>query len=177
MSETRTSEYKLNIEQIKRFLPHRAPFLLVDRILEIHPTGDLNDVAGDNKAGTKVIGIKNFTINEPFFQGHFPDYAIAPGVLLIEMMAQVASFSTYPYLRDFLERGDRTFQVFLAGVDNTRFRKPVTPGDTVRVETTVIKTRGKLWMFQCHAMVDGQKVAETELMANLVLLDRKGNPV
>jgi 3-hydroxyacyl-[acyl-carrier-protein] dehydratase len=171
------SEYRLNIEQIRQYLPHRAPFLLVDRILEIHPMGDLGDLSKDDKAGVKVVGIKNFTYNEPFFQGHFPDYAIAPGVLLVEMMAQVASFSIYPYLRDTLARGDCTFQVFLAGVDNTRFRKPVTPGDTVRIETTVTKKRGKLWMFECQSLVDGQKVAEAELMANLVLLDKKGNPL
>jgi 3-hydroxyacyl-[acyl-carrier-protein] dehydratase len=158
------SEYRLGIEQIREFLPHRSPFLFVDRILEIHPAGDLNNTDADDKVGTKVVGLKNYTYNEPFMQGHFPEFSVVPGVLLVEMMAQVACFSVYP----FLKQGQK-FQVFLAGVDQTRFRKPVVPGDTVRVETLVTRKRGKIWMFDATAFVDGQKVAETQLLANLIL--------
>src|SRR6478609_8230282 len=90
-------QYRLNVDQIQKFLPHRQPFLLVDRILEIHPTGDLTDVSPSGKVGTRVVGLKNVSFNEPYFQGHFPGFAILPGVLLIEIMAQVASFSLYPF--------------------------------------------------------------------------------
>src|SRR5690349_1648523 len=85
--------YRLGIEQVRRFLPHRAPFLLVDRILEIHPAGPVTpgDLAA-SKLGSRVVGLKNVTYNEPFFQGHFPQFSIFPGVLMIEAMAQVASF-------------------------------------------------------------------------------------
>lgn len=165
MTENR---YRLNIEQIRTFLPHRMPFLLVDRILEIHPQGDLNDLSPANKVGIKVVGIKNVTYNEPYFAGHFPSFSIVPGVLLVEMMAQVASFSIYPYLEKDIARIARDFQCILVGVDDCRFRKPVIPGDTLRVETVVTKCRGKLWGFSCVAFVEGQKVCEAQLIANLV---------
>jgi 3-hydroxyacyl-[acyl-carrier-protein] dehydratase len=164
--------YLLNVDQIQKYLPHRAPFLLVDRVLEIHPTGDLSDLGPGNKVGTRVSALKNLSFNEPFFQGHFPGFAIMPGVLLIETMAQTASFSLYPY---FLHNsgGDiarlaRSFQCILVGVDSARFRRPAVPGDTLRVETTVTKCRGKLWGFQCTISVDGQRVADADIMANLV---------
>jgi 3-hydroxyacyl-[acyl-carrier-protein] dehydratase len=160
--------FQLNVNQIQRFLPHRSPFLLVDRILEIHPvttSGDSSQpLAG---VGTRVVGIKNVSFNEPYFQGHFPGYAILPGVLIIESMAQVASFSVYPSLVKDIDRLSRDFQCILVGVDHARFRKPVVPGDTLRIETEVVKCRGKLWAFQCTATVDGQKVAEAEILANL----------
>jgi 3-hydroxyacyl-[acyl-carrier-protein] dehydratase len=160
--------YSLNIQQIQRFLPHRTPFLLVDRILEIHPTGPLDAGAPMAELGTKVVGIKNVSFNEPYFQGHFPNYPIVPGVLIVETMAQVASFSVYPNLAKDIDRLSRDFQCILVGVDQARFRKPVVPGDTLRIETEVIKRRGSLWAFWCVAMVNGQKVAEAEILANLV---------
>jgi 3-hydroxyacyl-[acyl-carrier-protein] dehydratase len=166
------SPYRLNIDQIMKFLPHRAPFLLLDRVLEIHPTGDVSDMAPAGKVGTKVVGLKNVTYNEPYFQGHFPGYAILPGVLLIEIMAQTASFSVYPYLfhqaGGNLEALARSFQCILVGVDSARFRRPVVPGDTLKIETVVTKCRGKLWAFQCLITVDGQRVAEADILANLV---------
>ena len=171
MSET---NYRLGIDEIRRFLPHRAPFLLVDRILEIHPVGDLMDLSSEGKVGVKVVGLKNITYNEPQFQGHFPQFSIMPGVLLIEAMAQVASFSLYPYMLHDLERISRDFQCILVAVDSARFRKPVIPGDSVRMESVVVKTRGRLWAFQVTATVDGQKVAEVELMANLIA---NSNPI
>lgn len=161
--------YLLNINQIQRFLPHRSPFLLVDRILEIHPVqADSNSSLPMAGVGTRVVGIKNVSFNEPYFQGHFPNYAILPGVLIIETMAQVASFSVYPNLAKDIDRLSRDFQCILVGVDQARFRKPVVPGDTLRIETEVVKCRGKLWAFQCTATVDGQKVAEAEILANLI---------
>jgi 3-hydroxyacyl-[acyl-carrier-protein] dehydratase len=170
------SEFKLNIERIQEFLPHRAPFLLVDRILEIHPTGDLNDVSSNNKTGTRVVGIKNVSFNEAFFQGHFPGFAIMPGVLITESMAQVASFSLYPYMHRDLDKYRGKFQCILVGIESARFRRPVVPGDALRIETTVTKTRSKLWAFGCSATVDGQKVAEAEILANLIFTDDVVSP-
>ncbi|MBC7692796.1 MAG: 3-hydroxyacyl-ACP dehydratase FabZ [Methylotenera sp.] len=165
--------YLLNIDQIRRFLPHRSPFLLIDRILEIHPQGNLDDMtANDVKVGVKVVALKNISFNEPCFQGHFPEYSIFPGVLIIEAMAQAASFSLYPYLVKDLEAMARDFQCILVGVDGARFRKPVVPGDTLIIESVVSKCRGKLWFFDVVGKVDGQKVAEAQLMANLMV---KGN--
>ena len=160
--------FQLNIQQVLRFLPHRAPFLLVDRVLEIHPVGDYKKEALTAEVGTRVVALKNITYNEPFFQGHFPQYAIVPGVLLVEMMAQTASFSVYPGLMHNLGRISREFQCILVGVDGARFRKPVVPGDTLRIETEVIKCRGKLWCFKCYITVEGEKVAEAEILANLI---------
>lgn len=163
--------FRLNIDQIRKFLPHRAPFLLVDRVLEIHPGGDVKDPSPAGKVGTKVVAIKNVTYNEPFFQGHFPEYAIVPGVLLLEIMAQTASFSVYPYMAAMPEGVEilaKNFQCIFVGVDNARFRRPVVPGDTLRIETTVTKCRGRLWAFNCVASVDGQRVAEADIMANLL---------
>jgi 3-hydroxyacyl-[acyl-carrier-protein] dehydratase len=160
--------YRLNVNQIQRFLPHRSPFLLVDRILEIHPVGNLDAPPPVAEVGTRVVGLKNVSFNEPYFQGHFPGFAILPGVLILESMAQVASFSVYPNMAKDIDRLSREFQCILVGVDSARFRKPVVPGDTLRIETEVTKCRGKLWAFQCTALVENQKVAEAEILANLV---------
>ena len=168
------NNYRLNIDEIRRYLPHRSPFLLVDRILEIHPVGDLKDLSSEGKTGIKVSGIKNVSFNEPHFQGHFPQFSIMPGVLLIESMAQVASFSLYPYMMHDLDRIARDFQCILVAVDNARFRKPVVPGDTLKIESEVVKTRGRLWVFRVSASVEGQKVAEAELMANLIANSESG---
>ncbi|MFN7684694.1 MAG: 3-hydroxyacyl-ACP dehydratase FabZ [Oligoflexia bacterium] len=164
------NKYYLDIERVRSFLPHRAPFLLVDRILEIHPQGDLSqfDVAnGSDKVGTRVIGLKNYTYNEPFIPGHFPNYSIVPGVLQIEMMAQVASFAIYPFIESRFAEMAGKFQTILVGVDGARFRKPVIPGDSVRVEAELVKCRGKMWGFQAAGFVEGQKVVEAELLASL----------
>jgi 3-hydroxyacyl-[acyl-carrier-protein] dehydratase len=163
--------YRLSVDQILKFLPHRAPFMLVDRVLEIHPTGDLSDLSPAGKIGTRVVAQKNVSYNEPYFQGHFPGFAILPGVLILEIMAQTSSFSLYPYMASHpagIEHLARNFQCIFVGVDSARFRKPVIPGDTLRIETTVTKCRGRLWAFKCEATVDGQRVAEAEIMANLI---------
>lgn len=161
--------YRLGIDEIRKYLPHRQPFLLVDRILEIHPKGDLDDPsAGPSKVGTRVVGIKNISYGEPCFQGHFPNFSIFPGVLIIEAMAQVASFSLYPYISRDMERIHRDFECILVGVDGVRFRRPVVPGDTLRTEVTVSRCKGKIWVFKVESTVEGEKVAEAELMASLV---------
>lgn len=164
------NRYRLDIEQIRRFLPHRAPFLLVDRILDIQPAGDISDPApGPQKVGTKVVGVKNISYGEVCFQGHFPSFSIFPGVWIIESMAQVASFSLYPFLESRIDEIARDFQCILVGVDGVRFRRPVVPGDVLKTESVVTKCRGKIWAFHTHCTVDGERVAEADLMANLIL--------
>ena len=163
-------EHRLGIEQIRGWLPHRQPFLMVDRILEIHPVGDLKDLTWNSaKVGIKVVGLKNVSYNEPVFAGHFPSFSIFPGVMIIESMAQVASFSIYPYIEHDLERVAKAFQCILLGVDNVRFRRPVVPGDTLRITTEVTRCRGKIWAFKAQAHVGDQLAAEAEVMANLTL--------
>ncbi|MBI3535154.1 MAG: 3-hydroxyacyl-ACP dehydratase FabZ [Deltaproteobacteria bacterium] len=163
------NRYYLNIEQIQRYLPHRHPFLLIDRILEIHPQGNLLDpLTSEDKVGTRVVALKNISVNEPYFQGHFPAYPIVPGVLVIEAMAQAASFSLYPALEKDIDRFAREFKCILVGVDSARFRKPIIPGDSLKIISQVTKTRGQLWNFQVVAEVDSQKVAEAEIMAKLM---------
>lgn len=167
MSDNR---YRLSADQVRRYLPHRYPFLMIDRVLEIHPAGDLTDLTFDHrKEGVRVVAVKNVTYNEPYFTGHFPEFAIVPGVLLLESMAQAASFSIYPYIEQDIEKISRDFQCILVGVDHARFRRPVVPGDALRIESRVTKCRGKLWGFYVEASVDGQKVAEAEILANLLL--------
>ncbi len=165
-----SKQYQLNIEQIKRFLPHRQPFLLVDRILEITPVGNLLDPSSsEDKVGTRVTSIKNISYNEPFFAGHFPGFAIVPGVLILEAMAQTTSFSLYPAMEHDIDRMARDFECILVGVDSARFRRPVVPGDTLKINSVVKKTRGQLWSFFVEATVDSQKVAEAEILAKLLL--------
>lgn len=152
-------KFQLDINQIQRFLPHRAPFLLIDRVLEIIPN--------DQRVGTRVVALKNVTYNEPYMQGHFPGFAIMPGVLLIEAMAQAASMALYPFVADQLDGIANRIRCILVGVENTKFRKPVIPGDTLRIEALVSKCRGKLWFFDIVALVEEKKVAECTLIANL----------
>jgi 3-hydroxyacyl-[acyl-carrier-protein] dehydratase len=161
------SRYYLTIDQIRQFLPHRAPFLLVDRVLEIHPQGDVKGSFLTNVVGTKVVALKNISYNEPYFQGHFPAFSIFPGVLMIEAMAQASSFSIYPYIEEEVMGQGSDLECILIGVDGVRFRKPITPGDSVRIESTVTKCRGTLWGFHCEAFVETQKVAEADIMANM----------
>ncbi|MBI2876906.1 MAG: 3-hydroxyacyl-ACP dehydratase FabZ [Candidatus Tectomicrobia bacterium] len=137
----------LSIQEIIRYLPHRYPFILVDRIVEL-------------EAFKRVVGIKNVTVNEPFFQGHFPGNPVMPGVLILEAMAQVAGILG---LHSLGIQGDQ--QVYFLGIDNARFRKPVVPGDQLRFEMDVMQHRGGIWRFKGVALVDGNKVAEAELLA------------
>ncbi len=136
----------LDIQAIKAILPHRYPFLLVDRILEIEPD--------------RIVGIKNVTVNEPFFQGHFPEFPVMPGVLIIETMAQVAAVLA---LKDMGEQK----AVFLASVDSAKFRRPVLPGDQLRVEIQVVKRKATVAKVAGKVTVDGVLVAEAEMMCKL----------
>ncbi|MEC9368277.1 MAG: 3-hydroxyacyl-ACP dehydratase FabZ [Pseudomonadota bacterium] len=143
-----------DIARIMRVLPHRYPFLLVDKIIEMD---------GD----TFGIGIKNVTINEPFFQGHFPNHPVMPGVLLIEGMAQTAGALCCNALKD----DEEAPLVYFMSIDRARFRKPVFPGDTVQYHMHKIRNRGRVWRFRGEAKVDGSLVAEAELSA--ITVDRE----
>jgi len=135
----------LNIEEILTILPHRPPFLLVDRVLEIED-------------GVRAVGVKNVTMNEPFFVGHFPGRPIMPGVLIVEALAQVGAVA----LLRLPEHAGKL--VYFAGIDTMRFKKPVTPGDTLRLEVTLDKLRRRIGKGHGIATVDGTVVAEGDLM-------------
>jgi 3-hydroxyacyl-[acyl-carrier-protein] dehydratase len=140
----------IEIEEIMNILPHAYPFLLVDRIVEMEPE-------------KRIIGIKNVTYDEPFFQGHFPGRPIMPGVLIIEAMAQTAGVLAFKSMPDeYLKK-----PVYFLGMDNVRFRKPVIPGDQLRFELEVTKHRHSIWGFRGKAFVDGKLVAEADLLAML----------
>ncbi|MBI5886344.1 MAG: 3-hydroxyacyl-ACP dehydratase FabZ [Deltaproteobacteria bacterium] len=139
----------IEIKEILSILPHRYPFLLIDKIIELEPN-------------TSAKGIKNVTINEPFFQGHFPGHPIMPGVLIIEAMAQVGGVLA------FKSADVSNNVVYFMGIDNARFRKPVLPGDVLELQLTVTKTRGTIWGFNGKAFVDGKLAAEADLLATIV---------
>jgi len=153
------SEYLYDINKIKKVLPHRYPFLLIDRVLEIvHP------VDSNSRVGAKAKAVKNVSVNEPFFNGHFPENPIFPGVLLVEAMGQAGALACVAP-EDF----GREFNVMIAKIINARFRKPVVPGDQVIIETEITKDRGKMFVVTCTAKVDGKLVADTELLAQVIL--------
>jgi 3-hydroxyacyl-[acyl-carrier-protein] dehydratase len=141
----------LDIKEILKHLPHRYPFLLVDRILE----GEKNK---------SLVGLKNVSANEPFFQGHFPSEPIMPGVLILEGMAQVGGILAYHSLPDMI--GSKL--IYFAGIDKVRFRKPVVPGDQLIFEMVVLKHKGKIWKMEGKAKVEDEVVAEAEFMAAFV---------
>ena len=138
----------IEIKEIMAILPHAYPFLLVDRIVEIEP-------------GKRAVGIKNVTYNEPFFPGHFPGRPIMPGVLIVEAMAQTAGVLAFYSLPE----QERKKSVFFLGMDNVRFRKPVIPGDQLRMELEITRHRQSIWGFKGKALVDGNVVAEGDLLA------------
>ncbi|MBI4791219.1 MAG: 3-hydroxyacyl-ACP dehydratase FabZ [Deltaproteobacteria bacterium] len=137
-----------DIVEILKLLPHRYPFVLVDRILEVVP-------------GESITAIKNVTINEPFFQGHFPGEPVMPGVLVMEGMAQAGAILAYLTDRDKIGKN----LVYFAGMDGVRFRKIIIPGDQIRFELNIMKRKSKLFKIAGKAYVDGILAAEAELMA------------
>jgi 3-hydroxyacyl-[acyl-carrier-protein] dehydratase len=135
----------LDINQIKEIIAHRYPFLLVDRILEI-------------EEGKRAVGIKNVTANEEFFNGHFPDYPVMPGVLIVEALAQVGAVAML------IKDENRGRLAFFAGIDNCRFKRQVVPGDQLRLEVEMTRVRGSMGKGKAVATVDGELVCEMELM-------------
>ena len=139
-----------SVTDIMKFLPHRYPFILVDRILELEP-------------GKRVKALKNVTINEPFFQGHFPRNPIMPGVLILEAMAQAGGVLVI----ESLPPEKRGSLVYFMGIDKARFRQPVVPGDQLIFDIEIIKSRGRAAKLAGVASVDGKRVAEAEVMATI----------
>ena len=154
--------------RVMNYLPHRFPFLFVDKILEV--TAPIGPDGKLQRVGTKVVGVKNATINEPYFAGHFPAYPITPGVIMIEAMAQMSSFAMMPWLKvtDDLKILSK-FELRLAGVDNTRFRRPFVPGDTMIISVDTVKQRGPIWGLKCKGEVEGQLVVESDILASVVV--------
>ncbi|SNZ04573.1 3-hydroxyacyl-[acyl-carrier-protein] dehydratase [Terribacillus aidingensis] len=133
-----------NVQQIKEIIPHRYPFLLVDQITEI-------------EEGKRAVAKKNVTINEPFFQGHFPDHPVMPGVLIIEALAQTGAFAML------MKEENKGKIGFLAGVDKCRFKRQVVPGDTLKLEVEIIRLKGPIGKGKATATVDGELACEAEI--------------
>ena len=146
-------QYHKSIEEIMNFLPHRYPFLLVDRLTVEEP-------------GVKGVGLKNVTMNEEFFQGHFPNNPVMPGVLQVEAMAQTAGALVIAGMGDL---GDKKPGVFFMSIDGVKFRKPVKPGDHLMMHVEKIKDRGKIFVFRGESRVDGKVVSEAEFTAMIVM--------
>lgn len=135
----------LDIQQIKDIIPHRYPFLLVDKVTEI-------------EVGKRVVGYKNVTINEPFFQGHFPEYPVMPGVLIVEALAQVGAIAMLNMEENKGKIG------FLAGIDKCRFKRQVVPGDELKLEVEILRLKGPIGKGKGIATVDGELACEVEIM-------------
>jgi 3-hydroxyacyl-[acyl-carrier-protein] dehydratase len=148
---TTTEKKSLDILQIKRLLPHRYPLLLVDRVL-------------DWESGKSITAIKNVSVNEEFFQGHFPHKPVMPGVLMIEALAQTAA------LLSFLTMGvqpDENSVVYFVGIDNARFKRPVEPGDQLKMDVEILRTSRGIWKYKAVGTVDGKVALEAELMCTI----------
>lgn len=143
----------IDINGIQNLLPHRYPFLMVDRITELEPNA-------------RAVGIKNVTVNEPFFQGHFPGNPIMPGVLIVEAMAQIAGVLAFG-------SGVQGNAVFFMSIEKAKFRKPVVPGDQLRMEIKVLQQRGNVWKFSGTATVDEKVVSEADFTAMVLTKEQK----
>lgn len=152
MNNTRLAEAvgRIEIEEIMRYLPHRYPFLMVDRIVEY-------------EENERMVGVKNVSINEPFFQGHFPGSPIMPGVLILESMAQVGGVLVFKSIPNPWEK-----LVFLVAIENAKFRRPVRPGDQLRVEMIITRAKGRIGKLRGKAYVEDQLVAQADIMFSLV---------
>ena len=146
----------LDIEAIQRILPHRPPFLLVDRVVALEP-------------GVKLVAWKGVTMNEPFFEGHFPGKPVMPGVLILEALAQACGLLAMKSMGPDEDVENKI--TYLMGIDGARFRRPVVPGDRLELHVEVTKRKGPVWRQKCAAIVDGQVVAEAEFLA--MLADRE----
>lgn len=145
----------MDVIEIQKLLPHRYPFLLVDRVVEYTP-------------GEQLVGYKNVTLNEPFFGGHFPGHPVMPGVLILEALAQACALLAYKTEK--LEPSKLV--VYLMSIDGAKFRKPVVPGDRLTLTAKVIKQKGQIWKQRGEATVDGTLVAEAEFLATVVERDK-----
>ena len=141
----------LDINEIVKYLPHRYPFLLVDRVVEL-------------EEDKRVVAVKNVTINEPFFPGHFPNHPVMPGVLIVEAMAQAAAVLSFKSMG---VMPDENSLVLFAGIDNVRFKRPVTPGDQLVMEVEIVNSKRNIYKYHGVARVDGQVAAEADLMCAL----------
>ncbi|NOT99345.1 MAG: 3-hydroxyacyl-ACP dehydratase FabZ [Sideroxydans sp.] len=141
----------MNIHEILECLPHRYPFLLVDRVLSLDP-------------GKEIVALKNVTINEPFFPGHYPHHPVMPGVLIIEAMAQVAALLSF---RSMESKPDEKSVYYFAGIDGARFKRPVTAGDQLIIKVSLTRSMRGVFKFKAAAEVDGQLAAEAELMCTV----------
>ena len=142
------NEVNLNIQKILKLLPHRYPILLVDRVIELDPK-------------SRIKALKNVSVNEPFFQGHFPDYPVMPGVLILEALAQASA------LLAFSEEKDDDSLYFFAGIDNARFKKPVIPGDQLILDAVVERYKSGIWKFKAVASVGEDLVCQADLLCAL----------
>ena len=143
----------MDVNEIRKYLPHRYPFLLVDRVVELTP-------------GESIVAYKNVTVNEPFFNGHFPDHPVMPGVLIVEAMAQTAGILGFKTMGKTPQDGSIYYFV---GADNLRFKRPVVPGDRLQLEASVLSEKRGIWKFQVKATVEGETVSS----ATILCADRK----
>lgn len=141
----------LDLTQIKQLIPHRYPMLLVDRVL-------------DWESGKKIVALKNVTANEEFFSGHYPHWPVMPGVLMIEALAQTAALLSFLTMG---ESPDENSVVYFAGIDGARFKRPVVPGDQLRMEVEIVRRARGIWKFKASGSVDGQLAVEAELMCTM----------
>ncbi|SMC46068.1 3-hydroxyacyl-[acyl-carrier-protein] dehydratase [Polynucleobacter kasalickyi] len=140
-----TDHLNMNINRILKLLPHRYPILLVDRVLELEPS-------------KRIKALKNVSVNEPYFQGHFPEFPVMPGVLILESLAQASALLAFSQE----QKPDTVY--YFAGIDNARFKKPVTPGDQLILNAEVIRNKAGIWKFTAFATVDNEIVAQADLL-------------
>lgn len=141
----------MDIHQILEYLPHRYPILLVDRVMEVVP-------------GERITALKNVSVNEPFFPGHYPHHPVMPGVLIIEAMAQTAAILSFKTMGN---KPDENSVYYFVGIDGARFKRPVSPGDQLIIEVSFLMNRRGMWKFAATAKVDGQIAAEAELICTM----------